>query len=113
MIDLPEQVRGDSIEVELPLRLLANAAAFDAWVSSTTQPDIRQGFSRKTLGALTVFVPRDCPRGAPHPRIGDVLGDGHTQWRRYQRQATAASASGKNHRPTQGRDLRLEWRASR
>ena len=49
-IDLPEQVRGDSIEVELPLRLLADAAAFDAWVSSTTQPDIRQGIQPEDQG---------------------------------------------------------------
>ena len=56
-IDLPEQVRGDSIEVELPLRLLADAAAFDAWVSSTTQPDVRQGVQPEDPEALTVFVP--------------------------------------------------------
>ncbi len=56
-IDLPEPVRGDRIEVELPLRLLTDAAAFDAWVSTTTQPDIRQGIQPEALGALTVFVP--------------------------------------------------------
>ena len=56
-IDLPEQVRTDSVEVGLPLRLLADAAAFDAWVSSTTQPDIRQGIQPEAPEALTVFVP--------------------------------------------------------
>lgn len=57
VIDLPELVRGERVEVGLPLRLLADAAAFDAWVSSTAQPAIRQGVQPADAGALTVFVP--------------------------------------------------------
>lgn len=62
VLDLPESIRRDSVAVRLPLRLLADAATFGAWVSSTTQPEVRQGIQPEDSGALTVFVPEIAQR---------------------------------------------------
>lgn len=55
-VDLPAQVRQDSVEVEFQLRIQANATAFDGWVSSVGD-DLQQGVRPEQQHAATVFVP--------------------------------------------------------
>ncbi len=55
-VDLPQRVQGDSVEVSFQARVQANATAFDAWVGRVGQ-DLRQGTRPQKWQAATVFVP--------------------------------------------------------
>ncbi|NKB67408.1 MAG: hypothetical protein GKR89_10135 [Candidatus Latescibacteria bacterium] len=57
LVPMPEQVRGDSVELMLPLRLVRNAASFNGWVTSSSQPLVRQEIQPVDKNALLVFVP--------------------------------------------------------
>lgn len=57
VLDFPSNVRGDSIEVVLGLRLLDNAVLFEGWVSAQRSPDVQQGLRPVKRNALTVYVP--------------------------------------------------------
>jgi hypothetical protein len=55
-VDLPQRVLRDSVELTFQARIQANATTFDAWVSQVGQ-DLRQGVRAQQWQAATVFVP--------------------------------------------------------
>jgi len=55
-VDLSQPVRRDSVEIQFPTRIQANATAFDAWIS-VTDGDLQQGVQPEAKHAATVFVP--------------------------------------------------------
>ena len=56
LVDLPERVRQDSVEVVFQTRIQTNATAFEAWVS-TVGTEFQQGVQPEDQHASTVFVP--------------------------------------------------------
>ena len=57
IIDLPQRVTRNPVELILPIRMTADAAFFEGWVSNQATPDILQGIRPEEASALTVFVP--------------------------------------------------------
>lgn len=64
LVTLPEVVLRDSVELILPMRLASSTTLFDAWVSSSSEADVRQSIQPSELGAMTVYVPEIAAGGA-------------------------------------------------